>query len=114
MEKGKNIFFSQHKSSNSDSSVFQQAQSSTLQPTFAFKGIQGLLNIFVKAVEEKNFEAIEGLSKSLNDAWAAASEDMAKAQQAQGGQEQAHTEGDASTDAGNSGDAEDVEFEEVK
>lgn len=68
------------------------------------------------AVEAKNYDTVEGLSKKLNEAWAAASEDIYKAQQAQGGQEQAQNNSSNANDgsSNNSADAEDVEFEEVK
>lgn len=66
------------------------------------------------AVEAKNYDMVEGLSKKLNDAWAAASEDIYKAQQQAGGAEQADTSNSNANNGGGSQDAEDVEFEEVK
>lgn len=76
--------------------------------------IEGAKDALKSAVENKDFEAIEGLTKSLNDAWAAASEDMAKAQQAQGGPENAANDSANAGGTGQSTEAEDVEFEEVK
>jgi molecular chaperone DnaK len=74
--------------------------------------IESAKDALKSAVDQKNYEGIEALTKSLNEAWAAASEDMQKAQQTQGGSEQANT---GNQQGGNSSaDAEDVEFEEVK
>ena len=64
------------------------------------------------AVDQKNYDAIEGLTKALNDAWAAASEDLYKAQG--GGSEQANAGNNQQSSNSAGGDAEDVEFEEVK
>lgn len=67
------------------------------------------------AVESKNFDTVEALTKSLNDAWAAASEDIYKAQQAQGGGDtQSGTNGPNAGQESASNEAEDVEYEEVK
>ena len=76
--------------------------------------IEGAKDALKSAVENKDFEAIEGLTKSLNDVWAAASEDMAKAQQTQGGPENAANDSANAGGNGQSTEAEDVEFEEVK
>jgi molecular chaperone DnaK len=73
--------------------------------------IESAKDALKSAVDQKDFDAVEGLTKSLNDAWAAASEDMAKAQQASG-PEQAANNGGGHSDGGT--EAEDVEFEEVK
>lgn len=75
--------------------------------------IESAKDALKSAVDQKIYDGIEGLTKALNDAWAAASEDMQKAQQAQGGSEQANA-GNNQQDGNSSGDAEDVEFEEVK
>jgi molecular chaperone DnaK len=74
--------------------------------------IESAKDALKSALDQKNYEGIEGLSKALNDAWAAASEDLYKAQQAQGGSEQANNAGEQASS--NPGEAEDVEFEEVK
>lgn len=76
--------------------------------------IESAKDALKSAVDQKNFEAIEGLTKSLNEAWAAASEEMQNAQQAQGGQEQANTGGSSEAGLNSNDTAEDVEFEEVK
>jgi molecular chaperone DnaK len=73
--------------------------------------IESAKDALKSAVDQKDFDAVEGLTKALNDAWAAASEDMAKAQQASGA-EQAANDGGGQSDVGT--EAEDVEFEEVK
>jgi molecular chaperone DnaK len=73
--------------------------------------IESAKDALKSAVDQKDFDAVEGLTKALNDAWAAASEDMAKAQQASG-PEQAANNGGGHSDGGT--EAEDVEFEEVK
>lgn len=73
--------------------------------------IESAKDALKSAVDQKDFNAVEGLTKTLNDAWAAASEDMAKAQQASGA-EQAANNGGGQSDGGT--EAEDVEFEEVK
>jgi molecular chaperone DnaK len=73
--------------------------------------IESAKDALKSAVDQKDFDAVEGLTKALNDAWAAASEDMAKAQQASGA-EQAANDGGGQSDGGT--EAEDVEFEEVK
>lgn len=75
--------------------------------------IEAAKDALKSAVDQKNFEGIEALTKSLNEAWAAASEDMQKAQQAQSGSEQANA-GEQQQGGNSSADAEDVEFEEVK
>lgn len=76
--------------------------------------IESAKDALKSAVDQKNFEAIEGLTKSLNEAWAAASEEMQNAQQAQGGQEQASSGGSSEAGSNSNDNAEDVEFEEVK
>ena len=64
-----------------------------------------------KAHEAKDFDAIEQHTKSLNDAWAAASEDIYKAtQNAEGNTE----EGANNANAGGAENVQDVDFEEVK
>jgi len=73
--------------------------------------IESAKDALKSAVDQKDFDAVEGLTKALNDAWADASEDMAKAQQASGS-EQAANNGGGQSDGGT--EAEDVEFEEVK
>lgn len=75
--------------------------------------IESAKDALKSAVDQKIYDGIESLTKALNDAWAAASEDMQKAQQAQGGSEQANA-GNNQQGGNSSGDAEDVEFEEVK
>lgn len=75
--------------------------------------IEAAKDALKSAVDQKNYEGIEALTKSLNEAWAAASEDMQKAQQSQGGSEQANAENNQQNN-NSAGDAEDVEFEEVK
>lgn len=75
--------------------------------------IEAAKDALKSAVDQKNYEGIEALTKSLNEAWAAASEDMQKAQQSQGGSEQANADNNQQTN-NSAGDAEDVEFEEVK
>ena len=76
--------------------------------------IESAKDALKSAVDQKNYDAIEGLTKALNDAWAAASEDLYKAQQAQGGSEQANAGNNQQSSNSAGGDAEDVEFEEVK
>jgi molecular chaperone DnaK len=76
--------------------------------------IESAKDALKSAVDQKNHEGIEALTKSLNEAWAAASEDMQKAQQSQGGQETTNTGGGSNTEGNSSNEAEDVEFEEVK
>jgi molecular chaperone DnaK len=76
--------------------------------------IESAKDALKSAVDQKNHEGIEALTKSLNEAWAAASEDMQKAQQSQGGQETTNTGGGSKTEGNSSNEAEDVEFEEVK
>jgi len=75
--------------------------------------IESAKDALKSAVDQKNYEGIESLTKALNDAWAAASEDIYKAQQAQGSSEQANA-GSNQQGGDSAGDAEDVEFEEVK
>jgi molecular chaperone DnaK len=75
--------------------------------------IESAKDALKSAVDQKIYDGIEGLTKALNDAWAAASEDINKAQQAQGGSDQANA-GNNQQGGNSSGDAEDVEFEEVK
>ena len=79
--------------------------------------IESAKDALKSAVDQKNNDSLEGLTKALNDAWAAASEDLQKAQQeAQAGQAQGNPEG-GTDDAGSNektDEAEDVEFEEVK
>ncbi|MBL7790020.1 MAG: molecular chaperone DnaK [Chitinophagales bacterium] len=75
--------------------------------------IESAKDALKSAVDQKNYDGIEGLTKALNDAWAAASEDIYKAQQAQGGSEQANN-GQQQQGGNSNADAEDVEFEEVK
>lgn len=76
--------------------------------------IENALGQLKEAHKSQNIADIDRASEALNQAWHAASEDMAKAAQAQGG---------ASTDAGSSnqggsgsqdGEVTDVDFEEVK
>jgi molecular chaperone DnaK len=74
--------------------------------------IESAKDALKSAVDQKNFEALEGLTKSLNEAWAAASEDMQNAQ-TQAGQEQTNT-GGGNAEASSNDNTEDVEFEEVK
>lgn len=76
--------------------------------------IENALGQLKEAHKSQNIADIDRASEALNQAWHAASEDMAKAAQAQGG-------GGGSTDAGSSGSAgsqdgevTDVDFEEVK
>lgn len=76
--------------------------------------IESAKDALKSAVDQKNHEGIEALTKSLNEAWAAASEDMQKAQQSKGGQETTNTGGGSNTEGNSSNEAEDVEFEEVK
>jgi molecular chaperone DnaK len=76
--------------------------------------IESAKDALKSAVDQKNHEGIEALTKSLNEAWAAASEDMQKAQQSQGDQETTNTGGGSNTEGNSSNEAEDVEFEEVK
>jgi len=76
--------------------------------------IESAKDALKSAVDQKNYEGIEALTKSLNEAWAAASEDMQKAQQSQGGQEPTNTGGGSNAEGNSSNEAEDVEFEEVK
>ena len=73
-----------------------------------------------KAHESKDIAQIDSAMEKINEAWKNASEEMYKAQQAQGGadagagaQQQAQ---DAGADAGAAADdaVEDVDFEEVK
>lgn len=75
--------------------------------------IESAKDALKSAVDQKNYDGIEALTKSLNDAWAAASEDIYKAQQASGGADPSRTEGNTQNNNG-SGEAEDVEYEEVK
>ena len=74
--------------------------------------IESAKDALKSAVDQKNYDAIEGLTKALNDAWAAASEDLYKAQG--GGSEQANAGNNQQSSNSAGGDAEDVEFEEVK
>lgn len=76
--------------------------------------IENALGQLKEAHKAQNIDDIDRATEALNQAWHAASEDMAKAAQAQGG-------GGGSTDAGSSGSAgsqdgevTDVDFEEVK
>ena len=78
--------------------------------------IENALGQLKEAHKSQNIADIDRASEALNQAWHAASEDMAKAAQAQGG-------GGGSTDAGSSnqggsgsqdGEVTDVDFEEVK
>lgn len=70
------------------------------------------------AVESKEVDRIDAASKTLNDAWAAASQDLYNAQNAQGGgADQGQPQGDAGQQPGGSSsgadDVTDVEYEEV-
>jgi molecular chaperone DnaK len=79
--------------------------------------IENALGQLKEAHKSQNIADIDRATEALNQAWHAASEDMAKAAQAQGG-------GSGSTDAGSSdsagsggsqdGEVTDVDFEEVK
>jgi molecular chaperone DnaK len=76
------------------------------------EAIEKALADLKKAHEAKEFDAIEQHTKSLNDAWAAASEDIYKATQNAEG----NTEGsnNANANAGGAENVQDVDFEEVK
>lgn len=76
------------------------------------EAIEKALADLKKAHEAKDFDAIEQHTKSLNDAWAAASEDIYKATQNTEG----NTEGanNANANAGGAENVQDVDFEEVK
>ncbi len=68
------------------------------------------------AVDAKEMDKIEELTKKLNDAWEAASQDLYNAQQAAGGAEggQPGPDGGATNEgAADQGDVTDVEFEDV-
>lgn len=66
-----------------------------------------------KAIEARDFAAIETASTELNAAWQAASEDMYKATQSEAGENNSQS---TESNSGNANDAkvEDVDFEEVK
>ncbi len=64
----------------------------------------------------QRLEGLDEAMEKLNHAWSAASEDIYKAQQEQGGNDQANPGDQSSNNAntGNSNDAQEAEFEEVK
>jgi len=79
--------------------------------------IEGALNDLKAAHGAKDFAKLEVALKSLNDAWAAASQDMYNAQnQQQGGGDPNANQGGANANqgGGNSENVTDVDFEEVK
>jgi molecular chaperone DnaK len=68
-----------------------------------------------EAHKNQDLDAIEVASKELNDAWQAASEDIYKAQQAQGGGEQPHQDAPHQEEQGGAdSNVTDVPYEEVK
>jgi molecular chaperone DnaK len=75
--------------------------------------IENALGQLKEAHKAQNIDDIDRATEALNQAWHAASEDMAKAAQAQGG---ASTDAGSSNQGGSSQDGEvtDVDFEEVK
>ena len=75
------------------------------------KPIEESLDELKKAFESKDLEKIDPALEKINEAWKAASEEMYKAQQNQQGQDQQPANEEA---ADNSGNVEDVDFEEVK
>ena len=67
-----------------------------------------------EAVAAKNYEEMEIHSKSLNDAWQAASQDMYNATGGQPGAEGQENPGAGNPNAGKADEVQDVDFEEVK
>jgi molecular chaperone DnaK len=83
------------------------------------KPVEDALVELKKAYESKDIAQIDGAMEKINEAWKNASEEMYKAQQAQGGTDQGagaqQQAQDAGADTAASDDAvEDVDFEEVK
>jgi len=76
------------------------------------KPIEEALEELKKAYETKDVAVVTPALDKINEAWKVASEEMYKAQaEAQGG---AAPEGDATADAAEGDNVEDVDFEEVK
>ncbi|WMI67535.1 molecular chaperone DnaK [Mangrovimonas sp. YM274] len=79
------------------------------------KPIEDALEELKKAYETKDIAVIDPALEKINEAWKVASEEMYKAQaEAQQNGAGAQPEGNAGSDAGESNDVEDVDFEEVK
>jgi molecular chaperone DnaK len=74
--------------------------------------IEAALEELKKAHGAKDFAAMDIASEALNKAWEAASQDLYNAQQAQGGADAPSSEG--GNTGTESGDVQDVDFEEVK
>ena len=70
------------------------------------------------ALKEKhasqNMDGLDEAIEKVNHAWQAASEDIYKAQQEQGGQTQNNPESNANTESNDPNNAQEAEFEEVK
>ena len=77
------------------------------------EAIQKAMNDLKEAHKNENLDAIDEKTKALNDAWAAASEDIYKAaQEAQANAENGEQTAENTTDSAE--DVQDVEFEEVE
>jgi molecular chaperone DnaK len=76
--------------------------------------IEDALASLKKAHADKNFSEIDSSMEKLNTAWSAASEEMYKATQGQGGAEGAGQAPGGDASASNEGEVTDVDFEEVK
>ncbi len=77
--------------------------------------IENALGQLKEAHKAQNIDDIDRASEALNQAWHAASEDMAKAAQAQGGAStDAGSNGSAGSGSSQDGEVTDVDFEEVK
>ena len=77
------------------------------------EAIQKAMNDLKEAHKNENLDAIDEKTKTLNDAWAAASEDIYKAaQEAQANAENGEQTAENTTDSAE--DVQDVEFEEVE
>jgi molecular chaperone DnaK len=76
--------------------------------------IENALGQLKEAHKSQNIADIDRASEALNQAWHAASEDMAKAAQAQGGGSGSTDAGSSGSDGSQDGEVTDVDFEEVK
>jgi len=77
--------------------------------------IENALNQLKEAHKSKDLSLIDSAMSALNTAWQAASEDMYKATQQQGGPQQQEPQSDPNAGKGKTdGEVTDVDFEEVK
>ncbi|NLI72038.1 MAG: molecular chaperone DnaK, partial [Bacteroidales bacterium] len=76
--------------------------------------IENALGQLKEAHKAQNIDDIDRATEALNQAWHAASEDMAKAAQAQSGAGGSTDAGSSGSTGSQDGEVTDVDFEEVK